>query len=149
MCSSSATCLQCLCNLYAAALQLVCGNSATCCIQQRHQLASIPQTDGVFTAFYTGYTYKPDLPSQPVLITIEFRFCPYPGSLEHSGYPLLFFGANQPFALTAMVIIAFARKAPHDPGTYCGCQLQRNLIEKAGHTAGIMQRFVGTVALAG
>lgn len=79
---------------------------------------------------------------------VELRLGAYAYRLEYPGYPLLFFGGDGALALAAMIVIAFAREASHHAMAYGGKQLGGYFVEKVCHAAGVVQRFVGTVAFA-
>ena len=76
---------------------------------------------------------------------VELRLGAYAYRIEYPGYPLLFFGRDRALALAAMIVIAFAREASHHAMAHGEKQLGGYFVEKACHTAGIMQLLAGAV----
>ena len=76
---------------------------------------------------------------------VELRLGAYAYHFEYPGYPLLFFGRDRALALAAMIVIAFAREASHHAMAHGEKQLGGYFVEKACHTAGIVQLLAGAV----
>ena len=76
---------------------------------------------------------------------VELRLGAYAYRIEYPGYPLLFFGRDRALALAAMIVIAFAREASHHAMAHGEKQLGGYFVEKACHTAGIVQLLAGAV----
>lgn len=90
----------------------------------------------------------PPLPLQGFHVSVKLRGFLYAGGTEDTGYPLLLLGTNQPFAVAALVVDAFAGEAMYDLLFHgLGC-LQRKSVEEPGHALGVSLHGVRTVELA-